>query len=208
MNKKAEGINYMILFIASIIVAGIAASVLMQTSFDLQNQALESGKKAKSSVSNAIEVIDLYAEDGKQPQGTVRNFYMTIKLAPGSEGISLSQMHLEGGFQSGSAQTTAVDLNESERNCTIGTDHTDSGFWTDPATERGNFSYIYLKKGNLYRDGYVQRGDLVMICMRAPYEIDEDKPFALRMTTPNGEGKIIESLIPDVVNTKRVHLYP
>ncbi|MFW6230857.1 MAG: hypothetical protein ACOC32_02425 [Nanoarchaeota archaeon] len=208
LNKKAEGISHMIMFLAAIIVAGVAASVLMQTGSNLQNQALESGKKSQDAVRTSIEVMNIHGEDGRSPQGTIRNFFMTLRLAPGSKGINLEEMLIEGGFQYGSAETVAVKHNGSMRNCTIGTDASDSGFWTDPSSGNGTFSYTYVRKGNQFKDGYLLNGDLITVCFRAPYEIQEDAPFSITLTTLDGQGTSVETMIPDVVNMRRVQIYP
>lgn len=209
VGRKADGgVNYMILFIASIIVAGIAATVLLQTSNSLQSQSLESGKKTQENLGTMLEIVDVYAEDGTDPGRSVREFFMTVKMAPGSKGIKLEGTHIEADFESSTMDTVATQLNESERNCTIGTSEADSAFWTNPTTGRGNFSYVYLKKGTSWTDGYLLNGDLVQICVQAPYDILEDKPVALRIVPPQGMIRTIETATPDVIHVKQIHLFP
>jgi archaellin len=208
VGRKADGgVNYMILFIATVIVAGVAATVLLQTSNSLQSQSLETGKKTQETLTSMLEIVDVYAQDGSSGK-SVREFYMTIRVAPGSRGIKLRGSHIEGDFDSGSFNTEAIPYNETARNCTIGTSELDSAFWTNPTTERGNFSYMYLKKGNSWTDGYLLNGDLVQICVQAPYDIGEDKPVVLRIVPSEGIVRTIETATPPVINTKQLHLYP
>lgn len=209
VGRKAEvGVNYMILFIASVIVAGVAATVLLQTSSSLQAQSLESGKKTQENLGTMLNVVDLYAEDGLVPGRTVREFFLTLKVAPGSKGIKLSGSHIEADFEDSTMNTIPIQLNESARNCTIGTSEADSAFWTNPVSGRGNFSYVYLKKGTSFKDGYLLNGDLVEICFQAPTEIGEDKPVAIRIVPPLGIIRTIETATPDVINAKQIHLFP
>ena len=53
------GIGAMIVFIAMVLVAGIAASVLIQTSTTLETQALATGSETTDEVSGGIAVFDV-----------------------------------------------------------------------------------------------------------------------------------------------------
>ena len=55
-NHGAIGIGAMIVFIAMVLVAGIAASVLIQTSGRLETQAMQSGAETVSEVATGIQV--------------------------------------------------------------------------------------------------------------------------------------------------------
>ena len=55
----AIGIGAMIVFIAMVLVAGIAASVLVQTSGRLETQAMRSGQETIAEVSSGINVFDI-----------------------------------------------------------------------------------------------------------------------------------------------------
>ena len=49
----------MIIFIAMILVAGIAASIMLQTMDDLQSQALKTGKESINDVSSGVEITHI-----------------------------------------------------------------------------------------------------------------------------------------------------
>ncbi len=58
------GIGAMIVFIAMVLVAGIAASVLIQTSTQLETTSMKSGQETIDEVSTGIAVENI---DGHQP---------------------------------------------------------------------------------------------------------------------------------------------
>ena len=73
-NKKADmGIGTLIIFIAMILVAAIAASVLISTTGALQNKALSTGKATTAEVGTSITAIEVYAEDASDQEV---NFYL------------------------------------------------------------------------------------------------------------------------------------
>ena len=90
MFKKGEmGVGTLIVFIAMILVAAIAASVLIQTTSSLQEKALTTGTQAEASVSTYIEIIEISATDGTD--AALNNFTQIMKLAAGSDAINLDQ---------------------------------------------------------------------------------------------------------------------
>jgi flagellin FlaB len=67
LNSKASiGIGAMIVFIAMVLVAGIAASVLIQTSNQLETQAMSTGQDTKEEVSCGIGVIQIIGQYGNR----------------------------------------------------------------------------------------------------------------------------------------------
>lgn len=84
-NKKVAsiGIGTMIVFIAMVLVAGIAASVLMQTSVSLESQAMKSGQDTKNEVSSDIDVIEIMGDYntrdiGGTPYARIHNMTITV----------------------------------------------------------------------------------------------------------------------------------
>jgi len=87
------GIGAMIVFIAMVLVAGIAASVLIQTSTRLEAQAMRTGQETTEEVSTGIAVFNIkgYAPDG----GNLDNMTITVRPRAGSADIDLAEVFLE-----------------------------------------------------------------------------------------------------------------
>lgn len=88
----AIGIGAMIVFIAMVLVAGIAASVLIQTAGNLQMQAMSTGQETQSEVATGLAVTDI---EGHVNSGAID--YMTISVKPraGSKEIDLDEAVME-----------------------------------------------------------------------------------------------------------------
>jgi len=88
------GIGAMIVFIAMVLVAGIAASVLIQTSTKLENQAMATGQETTSEVSTGVAVFDVLGYSASS--GTaISKLAIGVRPRAGSDGIDLSQLYVE-----------------------------------------------------------------------------------------------------------------
>jgi flagellin FlaB len=83
----AIGIGAMIVFIAMVLVAGIAASVLIQTSNTLEIQALATGRETTNEVSGGIAVYDVEGHVATEIDGIA----ITVRSRAGSQGIDLNE---------------------------------------------------------------------------------------------------------------------
>ena len=88
----AIGIGTMIIFIAMVLVAGIAASVLIQTSSRLESQAMTTGQETTDEVATGLEVTDVL---GHVVSSSIDNMTITIRPRSGSNDIDLSTAVLE-----------------------------------------------------------------------------------------------------------------
>jgi archaeal flagellin FlaB len=88
----AIGIGALIIFIAMVLVAGIAASVLIQTSTTLEMQALKTGSQTTSEVSSGIMVHGI---EGYREKGNIVYNAVEIKSRAGSPDIDLSETVIE-----------------------------------------------------------------------------------------------------------------
>jgi len=87
------GIGAMIVFIAMVLVAGIAASVLIQTSTKLESQAMKSGQETIAEVSTGIAVFDI---EGYAPtDGNIDKLAITVRPRAGSADIDLNEIFIE-----------------------------------------------------------------------------------------------------------------
>lgn len=99
LNNKdvgAIGIGAMIIFIAMVLVAGIAASVLIQTSTNLEMQALRTGSQTVESVASGILVQGV---EGYNASGVITRLAVEIRPRAGSPDIDL--------------QTTIIEISDS-----------------------------------------------------------------------------------------------
>ena len=112
----AIGIGAMIVFIAMVLVAGIAASVLIQTSNTLQRQAMTSGQETIGEVATGVNV---YAVEGHVDSSSSKIDKLAIIVVPraGSTPIDLS--------------TTVLQLSNSTVKCILSYDS--NNFQSSPA---------------------------------------------------------------------------
>lgn len=81
------GIGAMIVFIAMVLVAGIAASVLIQTSSKLQRQAMTTGQETTGEVATGLKV---YAVEGHVSGTTIDKMVVIVTPRAGSSPIDLN----------------------------------------------------------------------------------------------------------------------
>ena len=91
-NSGAIGIGAMIVFIAMVLVAGIAASVLIQTSNTLEMQALKSGSETIAEVSTGIQVEGI---EGWNQSGAIKLMAIEVRPRAGSDDIDLDETVVE-----------------------------------------------------------------------------------------------------------------
>jgi len=86
------GIGAMIVFIAMVLVAGIAASVLVQTANRLEIQAMQTGQETIGEVSTGVAVT---AIDGHVNGNFLNRMAITVQPRAGSFTIDLGQTYVE-----------------------------------------------------------------------------------------------------------------
>ena len=141
----AIGIGVMIVFIAMVLVAGIAASVLIQTSTRLESQALKTGRETIEAVASGLKVDGI---DGHNISGEID--LITIEIVPlaGTPDLDLSQVVIELSDSTNKSLLRYSNslTNFSEINGTIFADDTDSDAWS--GTDATSFSIIVLQDGD------------------------------------------------------------
>jgi flagellin FlaB len=86
------GIGAMIVFIAMVLVAGIAASVLIQTSTTLESQAMLTGEATTKEVSAGIYVVNI---EGHNTSGEIDLLAIMVRPRAGSDDIDLGETVIE-----------------------------------------------------------------------------------------------------------------
>jgi flagellin FlaB len=105
-NEGSIGIGAMIVFIAMVLVAGIAASVLIQTSSTLESQALATGRETTDEVATGISVFDILGYADTSTDGDISKIAIGVRPRAGSKGVDINQSYIEL-----SDSTTKVILN-------------------------------------------------------------------------------------------------
>lgn len=88
----AVGVGTMVVFIAMVLVAGIAANILIQTSSNLQVQATRSGTESVEKVANGVRVERVI---GYNESNSISLLAIGIRALCGSSDIDLSEAILE-----------------------------------------------------------------------------------------------------------------
>ena len=86
------GIGAMIVFIAMVLVAGIAASVLVQTANKLEIQAMTTGDETINQVATGLKVSGIY---GHSTGTSIDLGYITVEPRAGAGDIDLSTTYIE-----------------------------------------------------------------------------------------------------------------
>jgi flagellin FlaB len=92
------GIGAMIVFIAMVLVAGIAASVLIQTANRLEIQAMKTGQETTEEVATGIGVEDITGQTGTYltyTPGSIINVTICVSPRSGSKDVDLSNTVVE-----------------------------------------------------------------------------------------------------------------
>ncbi len=153
----------MIVFIAMVLVAGIAASVLIQTANKLEIQAMTTGQETTREVATGLQVVDI---EGENTGGLIANLTITIRARAGSGDIDLSQTILE---ISNGALKTLLTYSEGARQFNHSSDENgnifDTGFWN---MSNESFGILVLQDDDQSLSAsnpVLNRGDLVMLCI-------------------------------------------
>ena len=91
-SEGSIGIGAMIVFIAMVLVAGIAASVLIQTSTNLETKALATGRATTAEVSTGLAVTKIV---GNNSSGSIQYLAIVVRPRAGSADIDLGETVIE-----------------------------------------------------------------------------------------------------------------
>jgi len=132
------GIGAMIVFIAMVLVAGIAASVLIQTSTRLEAQALQTGRETTAEVSTGIAIYNIEGYTSDSTGGDLERMVIMVRPRAGSDGVDL--------------QETYIELSNSSRKVIL--NYTTSKFLDPPGKDA-----VFTDLTNLFPDDNYSYGD-------------------------------------------------
>jgi archaellin len=188
------GIGTLILFIAMILVAAIAAGVLLTTAISLQSSALLTGRRTTTKVSSQVEPLMVFAEDAND--STVDYFYVKISLTPGSQAIKFEDV------------LVALDTKNTTKSYSYSSSVTCNTSSTMDSNT-GNFGAAHLLESSTsHNDDYIVRGEIVELCFKANRAIGEDEEVTIQMVPKVGNPVLLNMVLPTIMNSKRVFLYP
>ncbi|MFC2163258.1 archaellin/type IV pilin N-terminal domain-containing protein [Candidatus Altiarchaeota archaeon] len=199
-NKGLMGIGTLIIFIAIILVAAVAATVLISTSGSLQQKSLTTGSQAEEGIATGAEGIALQATDGALNHD-VEHFEILLRLQAGSEPMNLNN--------------TVVLFDTSTTSQNLLYNDTAGDSMVNAATTK-DYSVEWIKKGPDYEVGYLSRGDVIKVkwnCYDCQYAgdaggIGENKKIKVKIIPRVGSITLIEFTTPDVLTDQRVTLWP
>ncbi len=99
--RKEEGemgVGTLLIFIAMILVAAVAAGVLVQTAYVLQQQAEMTGDQALQEIATGMKVIAIYgmtSNDTTTGSLVITDLYVKVALTAGSPVINLANLIIE-----------------------------------------------------------------------------------------------------------------
>jgi flagellin FlaB len=110
--KKEEGgemgVGTLLIFIAMILVAAVAAGVLVQTAYKLQQQAESTGDEAIADVATGFKILASWGTT--DANAVIDNVYLKIALTAGSPGVNLANTTIEVIKTIGGSTTSEVTL--------------------------------------------------------------------------------------------------
>jgi flagellin FlaB len=155
------GIGAMILFIAIVLVAGIAASVLIQSANRLEIQAMTTGQETTREVSTGLAVIDI---EGLNESGLIVKMTISVRARAGSGDIDLSHTVIE--LTDGMKKTLLTyDSDEYSTVMDDGADVFVNGTWTMDGEHFGIIELQDADNSSSSTNPVLNRGDIVMLCI-------------------------------------------
>jgi len=124
-DEAVVGIGTLIVFIAMILIAAVAASVLIQTSENLQSRAMAVGKQTTRDVSSGMKIVGVtgYTDVAKTK---IEYLAISIQLRAGSYDLSLNATNLYIQYDN----MTVLSLDYTDNNMILGSVNTQGIFHT------------------------------------------------------------------------------
>jgi len=193
------GIGTLIIFIAVILVAAIAASVMITTSGSLQQRSLITGSQAEEGVSSGVEAISLMATDGDTGHD-LEDFELIVKLQSGSSSMNLNHT------------LVLFDTPSTTQSLDYGGTVADGVQAADTRT----YAVTYVKEGPNYDTDYLSRGDLIKIKFRCfdctgsgdAGGVGENKQVRIKIIPLVGSTTPVEFTTPNAIKERRLTLWP
>ncbi|MBU0496772.1 MAG: flagellin [Candidatus Thermoplasmatota archaeon] len=163
-NKQpgAIGIGAMIVFIAMVLVAGIAAAVFIQTANTIEVRAVKTGTETRNEVATGIRVVDI---GGKVSNSNITNITITVKGRAGAGDINLARTVIEISDGSKKVLLKYYTSDANHFNSTLDEDGQVFGTssWSQNASQYGIIVLEDVDGSVTQTSPVINRGDAVMI---------------------------------------------
>ncbi len=185
-DEGAMGIGTLIIFIAMVLVSAVAASVLISTAFNLQQQALRTGEEAILEVSSSFLVLDRY---GISSGGEIHTIVLKVGLAAGASGQDLNQ--------------TVIQMMTADGEVNLLANR------TADATHYG-YASIIKQEGREENSQYVESGDLYAITLNitatALDELGTQARVDINIIPKHGTPTYVRIATPPTITNEYVRL--
>ena len=192
-NRKEKGefgIGTLILFIAMIIVAAVAATVLIQTAYQLQQQAEETGNVAIQDVATGFKVIHIGGiVNLTAPK--VRTIEIKVGLLAGSPSIDMDDVLIE--ITDGTSDVTLTFSNSAADST-----HFTASSLRDMSPQNWNDQYV------------MTQGDIIKITINATaagLNLGPQTDVTLQLIPKHGVPTYTAFMVPATLTTSYVDLY-
>lgn len=195
-DDRAEvGIGTMIVFIATILVAAIAAGVLISTSQKLQAKSTQTGNEATANVVGTLEVVSVQGvRSGTTSADLIEEVDIVVRLASGADPVDLSALVIQ--FSDG---TNQLSLSE----CSV---------VADPDND---FNAV-VQRGTTADCGVMVSGDLVKISLGlagatpvfcdSDDGLDQNEKVTLNIIPNRGSPTLYAFTVPNLGTSEIVNL--
>ncbi|MFC2163261.1 archaellin/type IV pilin N-terminal domain-containing protein [Candidatus Altiarchaeota archaeon] len=193
-NRGLMGIGTLIIFIAIIIVAAVAATVLIATGGSLQQKALITGSEAKEGVAVGLDVLKVSGEDASSTGVPHKVSYMglTARLNAGSKNMVFN------------STVITLDTDEASQSI-IYNGSVDEG---SLASSTSHYEVHYIQTTKDHEDGYIQKGELVEIRIKFADPVGENEGVRMFIIPQVGVPNEISFRTPNTMTKKKVSLWP
>ena len=180
----------MFLILATLLITVIAANILIQHTSELENDVFVKVHKAETASSNGITVLSVAAENGVN--GSVDKFIMTIRISPGSDELPLENMLL------------GLRITNETRLLKYG----GQGYTEMSELNLTHYAVEYVHESALHQEGKLINSEVANVKFKVPYNVSGGEELFVRFIPKTGTPTVKILYIPELVNTKRVQIYP
>ena len=185
-SQRAEsGMGALLIFIASILVAAVAASVIIQTTYMAQQRAQSTAELSIRDVSNGFKILSV---EGKVNDNYLQYIYLKVALHAGSDPIDLSNVIIEitDGTNEASLELNTTWLSKLGHTPTT----IDIGSAEENATVNKNFTVVVLRDPNevfTNTNPIVTQGTLLKIVISVEgWNIGSQKEVTIKIIPKHG----------------------